>query len=315
MDGEANRRVVNVLKQEYDFDRHKVTFKDVTPADVSQALKSKGIGAAFICSAGDRKISCVGARAFSENRKKNAIADCDQIRWRDRKRFRCLRGYDLPKGTLWGSPPIPDDDLTTLRVPFYLVANKKLNDDNVADLTTRHHGRTTGACCRISVALADWRAEHRQGRVHPLFIPARAAYYGDTEQSFFDKYSNQLYYGPMVFGALMSGLIAAWKFLGFGSFGGNANPLDALYALGRRIRAAPSEAELGDIEGEIDEILKSGNCQRAGGDETAVDPCTLSLMAHRLEVSDPLPPDGARVGCRDPVRECVRRHTRSVTTR
>ena len=26
--------------------------------------------------------------------------------------------YDLPKGSLRGSPPVPDDDLTTIRVPI-----------------------------------------------------------------------------------------------------------------------------------------------------------------------------------------------------
>ena len=45
------------------------------------------------------------------------------------------QSYELPKGTVQGSPPIPDDDMTTLRVPFYLVANKKLPDDVVGSLT------------------------------------------------------------------------------------------------------------------------------------------------------------------------------------
>jgi len=39
------------------------------------------------------------------------------------------QSYELPKGTLRGSPPIPDDDMRTLRIPFYLVATKKLSDD------------------------------------------------------------------------------------------------------------------------------------------------------------------------------------------
>ena len=35
--------------------------------------------------------------------------------------------FDIPKGTLRGAPPVPDDDVTTLRVGFYLVANRHLN--------------------------------------------------------------------------------------------------------------------------------------------------------------------------------------------
>ena len=46
-----------------------------------------------------------------------------------------FESFEVAKGTLGGSPPIPDDDLTTIRVPFYLVAHKKLDDDVVTNLT------------------------------------------------------------------------------------------------------------------------------------------------------------------------------------
>ena len=75
---------------------------------------------------------------------------------------------------------------------------------------------------------------------------------------------------------------AAWKFLGIGPFATDG-PLDALYALVRRIRKASTDAELGTIEDEIDEILKAQRAKAAAGDETAVDAATLNVAAHRLE--------------------------------
>ena len=48
---------------------------------------------------------------------------------------RAYESFDVPKGTLRGAPPVPDDDLTTLRTALYLVANKKLSSDLVASLT------------------------------------------------------------------------------------------------------------------------------------------------------------------------------------
>ena len=39
-----------------------------------------------------------------------------------------------PKGSIRGSPAVPDDDLTTLRLPLYLVADKKLSNDVVGAL-------------------------------------------------------------------------------------------------------------------------------------------------------------------------------------
>lgn len=62
-----------------------------------------------------------------------------------------------------------------------------------------------------------------------------------------------------------------------------AGPLDRLYALARRIRNAGTEAELSGIEDEIDDILKAERIQTESGDENAVDPATLNVIAHRLE--------------------------------
>jgi hypothetical protein len=59
--------------------------------------------------------------------------------------------------------------------------------------------------------------------------------------------------------------------------------LDSLYALGRRIRKAGTEAELSNIEEEIDDILKAHRTKSAEGDENAVDDATLNVAAHRLE--------------------------------
>jgi hypothetical protein len=53
--------------------------------------------------------------------------------------------------------------------------------------------------------------------------------------------------------------------------------------LGRRIRKAATEAELSDIEEEIDGILNAQRNKSARGDENAVDDTTLNVAAHRLE--------------------------------
>jgi hypothetical protein len=77
-------------------------------------------------------------------------------------------------------------------------------------------------------------------------------------------------------------LATAWKFLGIGQSESEA-PLDALYALARRIRKADTEAELAAIEEDIDNILRTQRAKAATGDETAVDATTLNVAAHRLE--------------------------------
>jgi hypothetical protein len=98
-----------------------------------------------------------------------------------------------------------------------------------------------------------------------------------------DEYGNWIYLTPMVLGGIATVLAAGWKFLGIGNPLPSEGPLDSLYALGRRIRKAVNEAELLDIEDQIDAILKTQRAKSADGDETAVDDATLNVAAHRLE--------------------------------
>jgi hypothetical protein len=113
--------------------------------------------------------------------------------------------------------------------------------------------------------------------------PGAAAVYNSTTQSFMDEYGNWIYLTPMVLGGVATMLAAAWKFLGIGGPVTREGPLDSLYALARRTRRVDTEAELQDIEEEIDTILKAERAKSAAGDERAVDDSTLNVAAHRLE--------------------------------
>ncbi|MGY4290228.1 hypothetical protein ACVWXO_009494 [Bradyrhizobium sp. LM2.7] len=98
-----------------------------------------------------------------------------------------------------------------------------------------------------------------------------------------DEYGNWIYLTPMVLGGAATILAAAWKFLGIGGPAIPEGPLDSLYALARRIRKVDAEAELSEIEEEIDSILRAERAKSAAGDESAVDAATLNVAAHRLE--------------------------------
>ena len=102
----------------------------------------------------------------------------------------------------------------------------------------------------------------------------------------------------MILGGVATVLAAAWKFLGIAPFA-NDSPLDALYALVRRIRKADTEAQLETIEDEIDDILKAQRAKAAANDETAVDAATLNV-AHRF----------GKFNSRSPAGSCEWTHSR-----
>jgi TRAP-type uncharacterized transport system substrate-binding protein len=279
--GEANTKVVDVLSKEYGLDRDKV-FKDIALPDARRAIQSKEVSALLVViPLAEKYLSLV--KSFLQQGPKalpvlipidsaGAIAQAE----------RAYESFDVPKGTLRGAPPVPEDDLTTLRASLYLVANKKLSSDLIATLTQTIMSVRRELMVEQPI-FAQITAPSTDPDAYLALHPGAAAFYNGTQQSFMDEYSNWIYITPMVLGGAATVLAAVWKFLGLSLPGTKQGPLDSLYALARRIRNAGTEAELIDIEEEIDAILKEQRAKSAQGDETAVDDATLNVAAHRLE--------------------------------
>jgi TRAP-type uncharacterized transport system substrate-binding protein len=279
--GAANSRIVDVLSKEYGLDRAKV-FKDIALSDARGAIQSKDVSALLVViPLAEQYLSLV--RGFFQQSPKalpvlipiesaGAIAQAD----------RAYESFDVPKGTLRGSPPVPDDDLTTLRTSLYLVAKKTLGSDLIATLTQTLMNVRRDLLGEQPI-FAQIAAPSTDADAYIPLHPGAAAFYNGTQQSFMDEYGNWIYLTPMVLGGVASVLAAAWKFLGIGQPEIQRGPLDSLYALGRRIRKANSESELSDIEEEIDGILGAQRARSASGDENAVDDATLNVAAHRLQ--------------------------------
>jgi TRAP transporter TAXI family solute receptor len=279
--GDVNHRVVEVLTREYDLTRAKVQFKDLTPGD-AQALRAKQVSAVLVVVPISEKYLTLVRNLFAGNAKHKGGLIAIESAGAIANVAQAYESYDLPKGTLRGSPPIPDDDLTTLRVPFYLVANKKLSDDVVGELAKTIMESRRDLIGEFPL-LAQIAAPSTDKDAFIPVHPGAAAYFDGTQQGFFEKYSDALYYGPMALGAFASLLAGLWKFVGSGGNGRPASPLDPLYALAARIRTAESEADLAAVEDELDNILKMELAKYAKGTIQAADAAALSLAVHRLE--------------------------------
>jgi len=278
--GEANAKLVDVLSKEYGFVRTKV-FKDVALADARHALQSKEVSAFLVVIPLSEKYLSLVRGFFQQNAKKSPVLISIDSAGAIAEAERAYESFDVPKGTLRGSPPVPDDDLTTLRTSLYLVANKKLGSDLVATLTQTIM-RVRRELLVEQPIFAQIAAPSTDADAHVPLHRGAAAFYNSTQQSFMDEYGNWIYLTPMILGGIATVLAGAWKFLGIEQSESEA-PLDNLYALARRIRKADTQAELVAIEDEIDNILKTQRAKAAVGDESAVDATTLNVVAHRLE--------------------------------
>ena len=278
--GDANARIVEVLSKEYGLDREK-TFKDIALPDARRAIQSKEISALLIVIPLAEKYLSLLRGFFQQNPKSPPVLIAIDSAGAIAEAERASESFDLPKGTLRAAPPVPEDDLTTLRASLYLVANKKLSSDLVATLTQTIM-RVRRELLAEQPIFAQITTPSTDADAYVPLHPGAAAFYNGTQQSFMDEYSNWIYLTPMILGGAATVLAAAWKFLGIGN-PVSEGPLDSLYALGRRIRNAGTETELSDIVEEIDGILKAQRARSAKGDERAVDDATMNVAAHRLE--------------------------------
>jgi hypothetical protein len=279
--GDANSRIVDVLSKEYGLDRAKA-FKDVALADARRAVQSKEVSALLVVIPLTGKYLSLVRDIFQQGSKALPVLVPIESAGAIAGVERAYESFDVPKGTLRGSPPVPEDDLTTLRTSFYLVAHKKLGTDLIASLTQTIM-RVRRELLAEQPIFAQITAPSTDADAYLPLHAGAAAFYNGTQQSFMDEYGNWIYLTPMALGGAATLLAAAWKFLGLGEPATRLGPLDSLYALGRRIRKADTEAELSDIEEEIDQILKAQRAKSAKGDESAVDDATLNVAAHRLE--------------------------------
>jgi TRAP-type uncharacterized transport system substrate-binding protein len=277
---EANAKLIDVLSKEYGLVQAKV-FKDVTLADARRALQSKEISALLVVIPLSEKYLSLVRGFFQQNAKTSPVLISIDSAGAIAQAERAYESFDVPKGTLRGAPPVPADDLTTLRTSLYLIANKKLGSDLVATLTQTIM-RVRRDLLVEQPIFAQITAPSTDSDAFLPLHPGAAAFYNGTQQSFMDEYGNWFYLTPMILGGIATVLAGAWKFLGIGESESEA-PLDALYALARRIRKADTQAELAAIEDEIDNILKVQRAKAADGDENAVDATTLNVAAHRLE--------------------------------
>jgi TRAP-type uncharacterized transport system substrate-binding protein len=280
--GEINRKFVGVLTQEYDLNRANVTFRNLAPADTRRALDAKEVRAILLVVPLAEKYLTLLRGLFPQNPKTAPVLIPIEAAGAIAEKQRAYESFDVPKGTLRGSPPVPSDDVTTLRVSFYVVARKTLDNDLVGGLTEALMKARRDLLGELPI-LGQMTAASTDSDAYLPAHPGAAAFYNGTQQSFLDKWGNAIFLAPMIFGGIISVLAAAWKFLRVDQPRNGEEALDSLYALADRIRSTQAEAELSGIEREIDKVLQAQRSKSAAGEENALDVTTLNVAAHRLQ--------------------------------
>jgi hypothetical protein len=190
--------------------------------------------------------------------------------------------FSIPKGTLQGAPPVPDSDRVTLRTGIYLVANSDIDPEVICSLTEAIMQARRDLVSEEPV-LATITAPELDSGAYITVHPGAAEFYTGTQKNWLDKYANWIFLLPIVFGVAASVFAAIWKFLEMGRYAEREAMLNTIYHLPRRIRAARTEAEIQEIEEEIDLMLRTQLAKGGSGPEASTNVLILQSTAHRLD--------------------------------
>src|ERR1700694_4870274 len=182
------------------------------------------------------------------------------------RRYPGISEETLATAMLSSSPPIPDDDLTTVGLQWLLVAQSKMSTATAGDLArTIYENKAElalpeGFASRIEPADTDKDA-------YIVAHQGAAEYINDDTKSFMDRYSDLLYLGAgalSVIGSIFAGLYAkvtriapekagelATAILDIGERTAHATTMDALDALQDELEAILRGAVIGLRDGTI----------------------------------------------------------------
>src|SRR5206468_4050393 len=110
--GVANAKIVDVLTKEYGLASARVVFKNLALTDARQAIQSKQASALLVVIPLAEKYLSLVRGFFQLDHKKVPVLIPIDSAGAIAENERAFESFDVPKGTLRGSPPVPEHDLT-----------------------------------------------------------------------------------------------------------------------------------------------------------------------------------------------------------
>ena len=190
-------------------------------------------------------------------------------------------------GAFGGIPPEPDDKITALKYPIYIVARKTLSADRVAVFAKwLYQDRQSLAYQLPGTVAIESPSTDKDAAV--LLHPGAADYLGDNTKTFFDKYGDEIFYGLLIFPILGSALAGVLSYFRADKNTQRIRQLDRLLQLIKRARAVELVDELERLQDEADVILGTAIQQAERGqlDESGIAIFTLALDQARAALSE-----------------------------
>jgi hypothetical protein len=230
-----------------------VKVSDIAPDKIADSFKNNQVDALLVAGAATGRAISDAVAAATVNGKAPSFIAIDQADG-IAKRHPAFDSVDIDAGTFGGNPPSPDDSLKTLSFAEYLVARKSFSESAVGGLAkVIYSSRQTLAAAdagniKIAAPSTDKDADVA---VHPGAL----AYLSDSQQSFFDKYGDEIFYGMLIFPVFGSAIAAVGSYLRRDGRTRRLRLLQRVLDLVRKAHAAQTLEAIDQIQIDADNLV------------------------------------------------------------
>jgi TRAP transporter TAXI family solute receptor len=284
--GTANADVLDVILKQYQIAPDKVTVTALDPRDISGSLRTNPVDAIVAIGPVAGRI-IAAAIAVSTHGKveptllkigaSEAIAAHHLV----------YETTEIKAGVLGGQSTLPQESVETIGVKHYIVARKTLRENTVAEFTRLLFAARQSLGGEYPALAKIEKPDTDRDAAVPAH-PGAAAFLDNDQKTFFDKYSDYLYFGLMLMSGLGSGI--AW----LASYARADDRVKRLKVLGRLLeivkaaRVAATLDELAKLRDEADAVLDRTIREVEANklDESALMAFSLALDQAQLAISD-----------------------------
>ncbi len=278
--------LLSLILKHYGVPADKVKVVNVAPQDLKKAIHDDLIDVVLVAGPETGDAIAQAVQASSAGKQGPSFIEIDQAEGIG-KRVPPYELEDIVAGAFGGVPPEPDDKLTTLKYPIYIVARKNLSEDKIASFAKYLYQDRQSLTYQLPGTVAiESPSTDKDAAI--LVHPGAAAYLGDNTKSFFDKYGDEIFYGLLIFPIIGSALAGVASYFRADKNTQRIRQLHRLMQLIKKARSVQSVEELDRLQDEADNILGTAIHQAERGqlDETNVAIFTLALDQARAALSE-----------------------------
>ena len=250
---EATADLLGVVLNHYGIPLDKVQLSQIDPANLADAVQKNTVDVIFVAAAATGAAIGDAVKAATQNGVAPTFIEIDQADG-IAKRNIAFDSVEIDAGTFGGVPPTPDDKLTSLSFPEYLVARKSFDHAAIADLAKVIYTSRLAIAAQLDGDVKI-EAPSTDKDADALVHQGALDYLNDDQKSFFDKYGDDIFYGMLIFPVFGSAIAGVASYLRSDSRTRRLRLLQRVLDLVRKVHAAQALEAIEHLQVEADNLV------------------------------------------------------------